>query len=250
MREGKLVSEYVLYSLNTQKIIHERAGISADRLLPCTGLFVENEYPVSSLQLGLTKSKWRVLVITSATGFWGCLISNTGPRAQLTALHALNNPPSDLAKKVQLSIKVHPNPEYSDLELFEAVGTRLKEHVLPARSDLHSVIEYFDLVVSVNMTGSALIHILRAEKPVIHFWTGYQSARIDAYCDIFLSSGMVARTPDEMWKLVRGYFTDPDLAKEMRLKAQEFHRNNLDDRNYPQISEVISEVLSKRSHLK
>jgi hypothetical protein len=54
------------------------------------------------------------------------------------------------------------------------------------------------------------------------------------------------RGPAEFWSLVRGFFTDPELAEQMRLKAQKFHRDNLDDRNYPDISKVISEVLQEK----
>lgn len=240
------VSEYILYSFNTQKITHRQAGISTDRLLPCAELFAKNEYSTFPLKLNFNKSKLRVLIITYGISFKDCFIPNIGPRTQLKALEVLNNPPPDIAKKTQFFIKVHPNPNYADLELFEAVGNSLRKKVLPVDSNLHSIISGCDLAILVNSTGSALINILRAGKPVIYFWTDYRSPRTDIFYDIFFSSGMVARNAEELWHLIRSYFTNLKLAKKMRLKAERFHQKYLDDSNYPSISEVIKRVLAKK----
>jgi hypothetical protein len=236
--------ECFLYSLLTQRAVFERSGVPAYRLIACRDVIVENEHPVIPVQMGITGKAWRLLALTNPIGFAGCLPA-TSPTAQLTALRTLDNPPTDIAKRLSLRIKGHP--KYPELELFAAVSSTLPEKVLPPDSELKSVLRQTDLVVAVNYCGSALVHALRAGKAVIFFWTDplIGRAELQAHADLFLPAGTLVRGPAEFWSLVRGFFTDPELAEQMRLKAQKFHRDNLDDRNYPDISEVISEVLSK-----
>lgn len=237
--------DYILYSLSTQRSLFERSGVPAHRLIACRDVVVENEYPVSPIPMDTARRTWRLLALMDPIGFAGCLSPTTSPRAQLAALRTLDNPPVEIAERLSLRIKLHPH--YPDLELFAAVSSKLPEKVLPPDSELKSVLRATDLVVAVNYCGSALVHALRAGKAVIFFWTDPLIGRAEprAHDDLFLPAGMLVRNPEEFWSLVRGFFTDSNLAEQMRLKAQKFQRDNLDDSNYPPISEVISEVLSK-----
>jgi hypothetical protein len=245
-KEWTSASKYILYSFKTQEITYRQASISKDRLLPCTKLFAENEYPTFPLKLKFNKSRLKVLIITYGVIFKHCFIPNIGPRAQLRALKALSKPPLDIVNKIQLFIKVHPNPNYADLELFEAAGNSLEEKVVATNSNIHSVMSCCDIAILVNSTGSALINILKGGKPVIFFWTDYQSPRTDIFYDIFLSSGLVAHNAKELWHLIRKFLTHQELVKEMHYKAKKFYQKYLDDSNYPTISEVVKEVLSKK----
>jgi len=243
-------SDYVLYSLSTQRSLYERAGVPAHRLMACRDVVVENEYPVIPAPMDTALGVWRLLALTDPIGFAGCLSPTTSPVAQIEALRTLDNPPADIAEQLSLSIKVHPNPRYSDLELFGATSGKLREKVLPVDTELKSVLREADLVVAINYCGSALVHALRAGKAVIFFWTDPLIGRAEpvVHADLFLPAGILVRNPGEFWDLARRFFTDPELAEQMRLKAQEFCRNNLDDSNYPNIGEVVGQVLSNQMH--
>jgi hypothetical protein len=101
-----------------------------------------------------------------------------------------------------------------------------------------------DLVVALNYYGSALIHVLRKEKPVVFFWTDRGSEWLN-FSKFFLAAGPCVETAEEFWILVERFFTDSVTANKMCSQVQEFHQNYLDDRTYPGIQEVISDILDK-----
>lgn len=237
-------STCILYSLSTQRSVFERSGVPAHRLIACRDVVVENEYPVIPIRMGTARHAWRLLALTDPIGSSGCLSPTTSPIAQLEALRTLDSPPTDIAKKLSLKIKVHP--KYTDVELFGTVSNRLSDNVLPPDSELKSVLKDTDLVVAVNYCGSALVHVLRAGKPLVLFWTDFLIGKVEphAHADLFLPAGTLVRNLGEFWDLVRRFFTDSEVGRRMRLKAQEFCRNNLDDSNYPGIDEVVDGILS------
>ena len=245
-----VVADYVLYSLSTQKGVYERAGVPIHRLIGCREVVVDNEYTVVSIDTHSKQNSWRLLALTNPTCWPDHLAPRISPGAQLAALRALNNPPPDIAEQLSLRIKAHPNRRWSDSELFSAIGGGIAECVLPLNSELLSVLERTDLVVALNFLGSALLHALRTHKPVIFFWTDPLIGRVEphVHADLFLPAGTLVRNPEEFWDLVRRFFTDPEVAEQMGLKAVEFCRNNLDDSNYPSIGEVVDQVLSNQMH--
>jgi hypothetical protein len=161
------------------------------------------------------------------------------------ALRALASPPSDITQRLFLRIKVHP--KRPELELFAAVGGQLSQKVLPINCELRSALHETDLVVAVNYYGSALVHALRSGKPVILFYTDSligETGRTES-AKLFFPAGTLVKNATDFWSLVREFFTHPDLAERMRLKTQDFCRENLDDSNYPSIGEVLDSILSE-----
>jgi hypothetical protein len=165
----------------------------------------------------------------------------------LKALHTLALPPSDIAKQISLKIKVHPG--YPELELFFVVNHGLSEKILPRNSALKPLLKEFDLVVFVNWFGTEIIHILRAGMPVIFFWTDslFVKKKLFHYLEWFLKAGILTRTPDDLWNVVRKFFTESIFAKHMRLQAQEFPQTYMDDSQYPDIKDVIEQILHGKS---
>lgn len=238
--DNLLSTDYILYSYPIQRMIFERGGIQPHRQISCRDLVPENEYPAGSLQ-PFSKNGWRLLVLTNPCHIAGNLAPEISIRDQITAFHVLDHPPEDIAERLSLNIKVHPG--YPDWEIFAVVGGRLRQKVLPANSELRAVLKETDLVVAVNYYGSALIHALRSGKPIIFLCTTRQVP----VRDLFHPSGTVVHKPEEFWSLVRNFFTDSALAKQMCLKAQEFCAENLHDRDYPNIGEVVDRILSRQN---
>lgn len=242
-----MIVDYILCGHSVQSSSLERFGVPATRVLPCRDVVVENEYPVASIPVDTTRGCWHLLVLTDPIGSAGCLAPTTSPGAQVVALRTLANPPTDIARHLSLRIKVHPG--YPDLELIAAASARLLQRVLPPNYGLKSALRQTDLVVALNYCGSALVHALRAEKPVIFFWTDPLIGRTEprAHADSFLPAATLVRNPEEFWRVVRSFFTNPELAEEMHLRAGNFFRDNLDDSSYPSIGEVLDRVLSKQT---
>lgn len=239
---GPPVADRLLYSTSIQKALYERAGTPPDRLLACRNLVAENEYPVGAANDVAVSEGWRVLALTNPIGT-GCLAQRIFPAAQLRALRALANPPSDVAEKLRLRVKVHPG--FPDLELFDSADVGLKEQVLPFDMEISAVLKAFDLVVAVNYCGSALIHVLRAGMGVVFFWTDVSIGKVEPYthADLLTHAGPIVRDAKELWDCVIAFFTDKQYEGQLLRRASEYCSTYLDDSLCPDISEVLSGTL-------
>ncbi|MBI4965617.1 MAG: hypothetical protein HY913_20235 [Desulfomonile tiedjei] len=233
----------ILYGSRLQRVHHERSGLPASRLVGCKDLLARDEYPVKPSQAFSSPSKWRVLVLVEPTGEGPNLNKYTSPRAQLEALRAVVKPPSNIADRIDLAIKVHPNSP--DLEFIEAAGSNVAEKMMPISSELRFALNETDLVVAINFGGTALIHCMLLGKPVISFVTEKEpmAKRPDFALDFFDQGVTIARRPEELWAMITRFFTEPESAEGMKLKAEKFARDNLDDSGFPSLADVISKAL-------
>lgn len=237
-----LASDYVLYGYRIQEMAWQLGGIKSSRVKPCHGIVTENEYPSSPNSELESSGGLRLLGLTNPTGFERRLLPTLSLRAQLEALRAVNRPPADIAARINLRIKPHPNN--AEFEIFALADRGLERAVVPPNADLRSALQDSDLVVAINYLGSALLHALRLGKPVVLLWVDELFLKAPGtQVDLFMPGCQLARTPEEFWDVVRKFFTDERFAQAMRLKAQEFCRGNLDDSDYPTISEVIETTL-------
>jgi hypothetical protein len=241
--EKLFVMDHVLYECGLQRSIYEKAGVPDAKLFGCRGLIAANEYETQELSRWSGSTGWRVLALLEPTGVGSNLVSLISLRAQLEALRALNSPPGDLAERLDLALKVHP--QYQDLEIIAAAGGDLVRKVLPPNADLHELIAQASLVLAVNYVGSALVHVLRAGKPVIFLSTEYEPIlkRPDRRFDIFARGNVVVRNADQLWAAVREFFADPAIAKRMSLTAASFRKTELDSSNALRIGELLKECL-------
>jgi hypothetical protein len=243
--ERPIISGYTLYGSPIQKFSFEKAGIPVDRLIACRHLVAENEYSVFSVPLTITRKTWRVLALTDPIGYPGCLSPNIRFRKQVKALQILDHPPTEIAANLWLGVKVHPH--YPDMEIFAAAGGRMSEKLLPINSKLQATLLEVDLVVAVNYYGSALIHSLHTGKPVIFLWTEPLIGKTDqtAVANEFLPGGKLVTNLEEFWNTVKQFFTNSLFARQMQLKAQKFSRTYSDDSQYPEIDDVVLNILSR-----
>ncbi len=239
----KPLTDSVLYSNGMQKTVFERAGFPSSRMLPCKGLVADHEYPVESGDTFETAGKLRVLALTDTTDEGTNVTKLVGLRAQYTALKALVEPPPDMADRVEVRVKVHPY--FHDLAMMAVVGSEVTDKIMPLASDLNTALREADLVVAVNYYGSALIHAFRACKPVVCFLTVHEklvTSKLNFF-DLFTSGTAVAHTPDEFWKALRSFLTDPEFAQALQRRAAAFARRELGDSHYPEITEVLQNFL-------
>jgi hypothetical protein len=242
-----VTAEHVLYCNAIQRKVLERGKAASQCLIGCRNLIADNEYPCTPSIIKPIQSSWRVLAITNPVGMPECMMPEIVASRQIEAFRALDNPPVDLANKIELKIKVHPG--FPDKELFQIVSRRLAAQVLPTDSDLKTVLDQTDLVLAVNYcSGSALIHVLNSFKPVIFFRTDCLMTEKDRqHNELCIPGGIEVKLEQDLWNSIRTFFKDPRFAQKMQSKARAFARKYLDDSHNPHIGDVIHQVLSGKA---
>jgi hypothetical protein len=239
------LTDVMLYSAASQKDAFESRGLLSSALTPCRNLVADNEYRVDKACAFRSQEKLRVLALTDTTDEGTNLAKLVGFQAQRNALRTLAEPPRDLANLVDVRLKVHPS--FSDLPMIAAASPELMARVVPADADLHEVLKETDLVVAVNYYGSALIHALRAGKPVLYLLTVQESlaeSRLNLFW-LFRDATEVARTSTAFWNTIRTFMANQEFAQGMRNKAQEFSLSRLDDTNFPEITELTESMFRR-----
>jgi hypothetical protein len=228
-----------------QKKVWCAIGIAGERLQLCRGVVPASEYLVRPVSVAVGNDRCHILALTESLS-WSSRIMGGSHKAQLQALSILAEPPGEIRDDIHVSVKLHPH--HSESELLTAVRGDLRENVLPLDSDLITLLSDTDLVVSVNYLGSALVHVLRATKPVIFLWTdpliGYLIGQ--EYGDLFRNAGVVARTGEEFWKLVDDFINNVDCASSLRARACSFCGMFLDNSDQRTIDNAIACDLGDR----
>jgi hypothetical protein len=118
----------------------------------------------------------------------------------------------------------------------------------PRDSDLHSVLLETDLVVGINYRGTALMHAMLSGKPVVSLLAEKDPLlnRADYRYDTFEEGTVVARTPEDLWNIVRFCLHDTPFAENMRLKAKRFANEMLDVTAYPSLCATLESLLATR----
>jgi len=236
-------AEHVLYENDVQKWHFEKEGVDGQCLLPVRGVLEENEYPVEAMRAFSLTKKCRILALTQVP-LDACLMGAVTLAAQLEALRAVSKPPSELAGRVEVAIKVHPGT--TDLDMISLAGEEVEKRLLPLESELKSALAETDLVVAVNYSGTALVHALRYERPVIQILT-----EADPILDhsgmpyhLFREGVTVVRSRNEFWTAVESFISNSDVAAEMRARAADYARKRLDYKRFPPFNDVLESILA------
>ncbi len=229
--------EHLLFELRLQRRMYERVGVAQERLIGVRDLRMRDEYPTEPITIPAPDGAWRILALTTAIQYQGCLSPMHSPRVQLAALEVLTNPPEDLVEKLSLRFKCHPG--FPQLELFLAIDSSVEPAILKPASELALALDECDLVLLVNNLGSTLVHAARSGKPIILFWPDPLVAAPELLADVVAEAGVVARTPAELWSLIRDFFTRPQMADHLRTKSREFSRRFLDSSSYPTVTQEV-----------
>ena len=191
-------------------LTYEKMGIPSYRLLPCKDAHVKNEYAVIKM-VDIKTSKLNIIVLTTSGGNKG-LIYLMGLRSQIQGFTILDNIPWDLKDRISISIKVHPNPGYSETELINSAKIDAKNFILPLNSNLEEVLESCDLVIMLKtMLSSSFIHAIYAEKPIILFENGF----IIQNLKVMFPFRITVSNADELWNCIRKVCGDSNFLQEM-----------------------------------
>lgn len=233
----------ILYQNPIQKSIYLRSGVIEHRLIPCKDLVAKNEHPVQPIKI--TKQRQlKVLALLEPVNFDGCFYQSIRHGIQVNTIRAICAPPSDISDEIRVLLKTHPHTP--NLEIIGAAGKVCAGSLLPANSDLLSILSDIDLVVALNYAGTALIRALEFEKPVILFWTDAE-AEIWTFGPEFLTAGPIAKTKEEFWNLVRRFLNSQEFREQMHEQSKMFARQWLDDSAYPSLAEILNPLTTDNS---
>ncbi len=232
-------SDWYLCSFPEQAVPIRERGIPDERIKSCRNMLAENEYTTVSRTNTIEATVCRLLAITGVVGFPRRIFPVISFKAQIRAIRAMANPPSDLATQVTLRIKQHPG--FPGRGIFAIAGEELEKQVVPNDSELMSMLYETDLVIVVNCDTTATINAYRAGKPVIFFCT---DPRLSKKVAAWLPGGLIANNGEELWSAVRSFVTDQAFAQELRSKSAEFARKKLDNSMNPSIGEVVDDILT------
>ncbi|MBM4053447.1 MAG: class I SAM-dependent methyltransferase [Planctomycetes bacterium] len=243
------VSKNNLYSFKTHKYHLKKGGIPEENIVACKGIVADNEYQMKGINLEMLTSEkptWKILVLSTMATLDGVFLPIVSLQGQINAFKILNNPPQNIADKLFIKFKVHPG--WPDLESLSVAGINIERDVFPPNSDLHSILHHFDLIIDLNLSGTAIIHTIRAIKPILFFWP----CRVNFshwYEEIFLQAGKLADNPEKLWKHITRFFTEDKFAQLLRNKVEIFANNYLDDGNFPTLGDLIQDkVFLKKAY--
>jgi hypothetical protein len=249
-----LFFDYDLY-LNqiSKEILQQIAGINENQLIPCKNCTDVNSHPTRVIKPKFSQNSWKILVLFAETTNLSLNINNSciypfrNPKIQMEAIKILSSPPEDLKEKISLKFKVHPT--FSELELFNAVGEDFLNNVLPTDTQLEPVLDETDLVIGVNYHGSAFVHAIKNKKPMIFYYSdeffenGLKKSK--SLYELLSNNVTIVHTSDELWDLIRNFFTDPVVSAQMKSDVSLFSNQFLDNSSYPTIGNVIEELLRR-----
>lgn len=235
-------AEKVLYDLKVQRSVYLRSGIPEGRLAPCRNLITQDEYRAEDRGWDTESGKLRVLALTDPIAPNGCVAGWVGHAAQIQSLRALAACPKDLASRLDIRFKAHPG--WPDTELFDAAGIDARV-VFPAATRLESVLARADLVIAVNYCGGALVHAVRCGKPVVLFWREPLLRERNGFWhpDVYAACGSMAGSAEELWRLVSSFAEEPEVAIRLRMQAEAFRREVLDDSTPSSLSDIVKRLL-------
>lgn len=164
-----------------------------------------------------------VMVLTADPDFPQALMPMANRKALIDAFARLADIPRDLAG-LRLRIKSHPRWDLSAL----FAGLDLKANgveILNPRSSLPECLSGAWAVVMFNHFGSAVVHAIEAEKPILFldsaglFWPHTEWRSFPA--------GEVAGDLPALWGLLRRLKDSPDFYRELRERCQRFKKEYL-----------------------
>lgn len=253
--EQELLFDYNLYREKINKeILHQIDGIHEKKLVACKNCTDVNSHSTQIVKSSFSQNAWKILVLFDPTYRYSnekyplIYPMYKNPQIQIDAIKNLNSPPDDLKGKISIKFKVHPF--FSELELFRAAGGDAVKNVLPTDTQLQSVLEETDLVIGVNYFGSALFHALKNNNSIIlycnddFFETSYN--RDGEFFALFGNSIKIAKNSDDLWNLIRTFFTDPAVSTKMKLDVTVFSKQFLDNSSFPTIGNVVKEIIQPR----
>ncbi len=238
-----LLTDYVVYEGEHQRRTFEKAGAVPSVLRGCRAILGRNEYPTRALQMGISKERLRIVALLNPIADGQNLIPLITAKAQFEACRVLASPPTDVEKKVDIYLKVHP--QYSDLGIISAASADLRSRLLPPESDLKQLLGETDLFLAVHYMGTALVPVLLAGKPVIYFLTEPEVmlGRPDWNLTLLMEGTLLVRNADDLWDTIKAFCSDPEVKSKMELKSRQFARKCLDTSGFPEMGELIKGLL-------
>ncbi len=218
---------------------------------PCADAFVAYEYPHRVEHLRALDGVEEAIVIAVITDGYGGISIVPELRAHREALHAVVAAASALDHKVRLLLKTHPGqPEDERLLLPPTGGCEVV--ALPRSADVIELITASDLVIGVNITGSALVHAVRAGAPILRLttrsllradgsaWRGWT-----AWSEFWDESLATVRDGAELRAAIEEALADPRALESLRMRSRNAAASFATEDWKPEIGAIVRELLGR-----
>lgn len=237
-------SRHILYDFIPYRDSLEKIGIAPERLAGCRNMLGKRPYPTHR-PLCIEKKRLNILAFvgnvngTEQDGelFFPRVLSS----AQIEAIRSSANPPEELKTSVQIRYKVHPKG--AEMEMFELGGVDIDKSLLPHDTETLEALEFFDLVIDMNNTGSAVLNAIEKEKPLLLWWNGLIK-RADYNVEVLLAAGEPVSNGEALWNAVSRFIHDDDYRRALIDRVKDFKDRYMDSGRYPELGRVIRRRLT------
>lgn len=234
-------ADVILCSSGLNKEIYKKKGVGGEKIVLCRNVVAKNEYEATQRDPDqfFPRDSFKILVLSGPTGRSG-EFPKMSQKALLLGLATLGDIPKDLKEKVSFAIK--PHPALPELVAFSLGYSVLDEKLVPPDTQLGPLIEAADLIIDLCFSGAALVHAIRAQKPILFFWiNGSINPFIES--ELFLSAGEVVTDSESFWPRVRTLFHDRFALADLKARCCGFHEKYFDDDRYSTIRETLEHRL-------
>lgn len=210
---GQADTDYHVCAVPYQEEAYVRNGVPRDRVLVSEAVLWEEEYPTARRKTERSSAETVILVLTDPVHRTGRLMPLVDPMTQRAGLDAIVET-DGLLSGLEFRIKLHPRGH--DLGWYKAAPSPIPEKVLPLDSDLHDELSRADVVLAMNYVGSALLHAIRARKPMVFLWLdpAIRSGPRN-HADLFVSAGELLVEPDALAPTIRRVKEDRRYREEL-----------------------------------
>lgn len=217
---------------------------------PCTDAFVTYEYPHRVERLRALDGGETAITIALLTEGYGELSIVPELRAHREALHAAVAAASALDREVRLLLKTHPGNPEDERHLIPTGGCEVV--ALPRSADLIELITNSDLVIGVNIIGSALVHAVRAGAPVLRLTTrslhrveGAAWRNWTAWSEFWDESLMTVRDGAELHAAIEEALGDAAALESLRTRSSHAAAWFATEGRTPEIGAIVRELLGR-----
>jgi len=231
-----------------EKSFSSSSYLFKDQFIPCKNCTDLNSHVLIDTDPKFGSSKIRILVLFSPTSFYiypdmksRLIFPVKNAKTQIYNINLFNDLAKKFSNKLSIRFKVHPG--FSELELFSASASETYEKLLPINSNLLSILDETDLVIGINYSGSALIHVLNHKKPYINFINDglFKESifKTDSLLNFLNPYILTLSTRREIFSFIETVISDPSILKQMENKLYSFYTEFLDNSSFLSIGEII-----------
>lgn len=239
-------AHFQLFSSQIQYLrLSSLSNLEKENLQGCKGLVPDNVFEMQSNPMSFDH-KLKILILTNNVGIQDNVACLHSRKSQFEAYQLFDKLGKKYHTKVQFLLKTHPM--YFDIPSLNMGIEESCLEVIPANSDLYTVLESVDFVLGLNYDGSALCHVLKRKKPMIHYWNDpFILNHLDTHesSDTLFDELDIIQTANELEIQLQELMNNENKKTQLEETSIGFYDKFLSDTNYPDIHRIMENKLDE-----